>query len=115
MTTSLLIAASIYCFAIGIFQLMFLAPVQLARLTVRIGRLKYQCDANAEHNAHVQRRNVRFSFALHPQRVMWTLPAAMRTVVQPFQFSMRNRPSQAITAIFALSAIIYAETAWALR
>ena len=58
--------------------------------------------------------------ALHPGQTTWTLPAAgalflgVRTVVQPFQFSMRNTPSQAITAIFALGALIHGAATWSL-
>jgi hypothetical protein len=52
--------------------------------------------------------------------VHWTLPAAgalflaVRTVVQPFQFSMRNTPSRAITVIFAAGAFVHGAAAWAM-
>ena len=58
--------------------------------------------------------------AFHLDRTGWTLPAAgalflaVRTVVQPFQFSMRNAPSQALTAIFIAGATIHAAAAWSI-
>lgn len=124
MTTSLLIAASIYTFTLGAFHLLFWRlfnwPASLAGSgSVNIGVTQ---TLNIMLTLGVTMYGAALLYgALHPERIMWTLPAAgavfmaVRTVVQPFQFSMRNRPSQAITVIFALGAIIYAAAAWALR
>jgi hypothetical protein len=124
MITSLLIAASIYCLALGIFHLMFW----------RLFNWPASLSGSGSLNISVtQTLNIMLTLgvamygsallygALHPERVMWTLPAAgamflaVRTVLQPLQFSMRNRPSQAITAIFASGAMIHAAAALSLR
>lgn len=58
--------------------------------------------------------------AQRPDQTAWTLPAAgalfltVRTVVQPFQFPMRNVPPQAITVAFVLGARVHAAAAWSI-
>src|SRR5207253_3866868 len=55
--------------------------------------------------------------AFHPDHTAWTLPAAgalflaVRVMVQPFQFSMREVPSLVLTAIFFVGALVHAAAA----
>jgi hypothetical protein len=123
MTSSLLIAAAIYCFALAIFHLMFwrlfVWPASLSGSgSLNVGVTQ---TLNIMLTVGVTMYGAALLYsALHPERVMWTLPAAgavfmaVRIVVQPFQFSMRNRLSQAITAIFVLGAIVHAAAALSL-
>jgi hypothetical protein len=123
MTPSLLLAAAVYCFALALFHLSFW----------RLFGWPSSLAASGNLNASVtQTLNIMLTFgvvmygvalawsALQPDRTPWTLPTAgaaflaVRSVVQPFQFSMRNRPSQAITLVFALGAFIHAGAALAL-
>lgn len=125
MTSSLLIAAATYSFALAIFHLMFWRLFNWPASLAGSGSLNISVT---------QTLNIMLTFgvvmygaalcwgALHPAATSWTLPAAgalflgVRTVVQPFQFSMRNTPSQAITLVFAVGAIIHAAAAaWMLR
>ena len=61
-----------------------------------------------------------FWAAHQPALTSWTLPAAgalflaVRTLVQPFQVSMRNAPSKVLTGIFVAGAIVHAAAAWTL-
>ena len=121
MTASLLIAAAVYCFALAVFHLLFW----------RLFAWPASLQAAGHLNTSVtQTLNIMLTFgvsiygvallwaAMHPAAASWTLPAAgalflaVRTVVQPFQFSMRNRPSQAITVIFAAGVLTHAAAAW---
>jgi hypothetical protein len=123
MTSSLLLASALYCFALAIFHLMFWRlfhwPASLAGSgTLNAGVTQ---TLNLMLTLGVIMYGAALAWgALHPDRIAWMLPAAgalflaVRTVVQPFQFSMRNRPSQAITVIFAAGAIIHATAAWSL-
>jgi hypothetical protein len=120
MTSVLMLVAALYCFALGIFHLMFWRlfgwPASLA--------------GSGSINASVtQTLNIMLTFgvtmygaallwaALHPERATWTLPAAgaaflaVRIAVQPFQFSMRDRPSQMITLAFVAGALIHGAAA----
>ena len=107
MTTSLLIAAAIYSFALAIFHLMFWRLFNWPASLAGSGNLNVSVTQtlNIMLTLGVTMYGAALLYgALHAERVMWTLPAAgavfmaVRTVVQPFQFSMRNRPSRAITA-----------------
>jgi hypothetical protein len=121
MTSSLLFASALYSFALAVFHLMFW----------RLFRWPASLAGSGSLNVSVtQTLNIMLTLgvtmygaalfwgALHPAQTAWTLPAAgalflaVRTVVQPFQFSMHDRPSQAITVIFALGAIVHAAAAW---
>jgi hypothetical protein len=121
MTSSLLLAAAIYSFALAVFHLMFW----------RLFRWPASLAGSGSLNVSVtQTLNIMLTFgvlmysaalcwgALHPERTAWALPAAgalflaVRVVVHPLQFSMRERASQAITVVFALGAIIHAAAAW---
>ena len=122
MTSTLMIAAAAYCFALAVFHLMFW----------RLFHWPSSLTASGTINSGVtQTLNLMLTLgvtmygtallwsALHLDRAAWTLPAAgavflaVRTVVQPFQFSMRNAPSQVIIAIFVAGAIIHTLAAWA--
>jgi hypothetical protein len=123
MTSSLMIAAAAYCFALAIFHLMFWRlfhwPASLAASgTINVGVTQ---TLNLMLTLGVKMYGAALLWgASHLDRTPWTLPAAgalflaIRVVVQPFQFSMRNVPSQAITAIFVVGAIIHAAAAWAI-
>lgn len=123
MASSLLLASAIYCFALAIFHLLFW----------RLFRWPASLAASGPVNAGVtQTLNLMLTLgvglygtalcwgALDPGRASWLLPAAgalflaVRTIVQPFQFSMRTRPSQAITAVFIAGTFIHAAAAWAM-
>jgi hypothetical protein len=124
MATSLLIAASIYCFALAIFHVLFWRLFNWPASLAGAGNLNVGVT---------QTLNIMLTFgvtmygagllwsAMHPDKAAWVLPAAgamflaVRTVLQPFQFSMRNRPSQVITIVFALGAVIHAAAALSLR
>lgn len=123
MTSSLLIASALYSFALAAFHLMFWRlfrwPVSLA------GSGTLNVSVTQTLNIMLTFSVVMYGAALlwgasHPNQTAWTLPAAgalflaVRTAVQPFQFSMRDRPSQAITVVFALGALIHAAAAWSL-
>lgn len=120
MTSSLLLASALYCFALAAFHLMFWRlfgwPASLA------GSGALNVSVTQTLNIMLTLGVVVYGAALvwsaqHPEQTAWTLPAAgalflaVRTVVQPFQFSMRETPSQAITVIFAAGAIIHAAAA----
>jgi hypothetical protein len=121
MTSSLLIAAATYCFALALFHLMFWRlfnwPVSLAgsgNLNVSVTQ-----TLNIMLTVGVTIYGAALLWgAFHLDRTAWTLPAAgalflaVRTLVQPFQFSMRNTPSQVLTALFVAGAIIHAAAAW---
>jgi len=123
MTSPLLILAAAYCFALALFHLafwwLFRWPATLA--------------ASGSINVGVtQTLNLMLTFAVivygaallwgafHLDRTAWALPAAgalflaVRVVVQPFQFPMRNTASLVLTAIFAAGAVIHAAAAWML-
>lgn len=123
MTSSLLLACAACSLALAIFHLMFW----------RLFNWPASLAGSGSLNASVtQTLNIMLSVgvmmygaallwsALSPDEATWTLPAAgalflaVRTAVQPFQFSMRDTPSQAITVIFALGALIHAAAAWLL-
>ena len=123
MTSSLMILAAVYCFALALFHLMFW----------RLFRWPASLAASGSINAGVtQTLNLMLTFAVtvyglallwgafHLDRTAWTLPAAgalflaVRVVVQPFQFSMRNAPSLVLTAIFVVGALIHTAAAWTL-
>ncbi len=124
MTSSLLIASAALLLRARRLPPDVLAAVPLAGVARGIGQPQCRRDADAEHHADARRHDVRRGAALGRACISasatWTLPAAgalflaVRTVVQPFQFSMRNTPSQAITVIFALGALIHAAAAWSL-
>lgn len=123
MTSSLMFAAATYVFALAVFHLMFWHLFRWPATLTNSGRI---------NTGVTQTLNIMLTFgvimygtaltwgALHPDKTSWTLPAAgalflaVRVAVQPFQFSMRNRPSQTITIIFALGAAIHAAAAHAL-
>jgi hypothetical protein len=123
MTSSLMIAAATYCFALAIFHLMFWRlfhwPASLAGSgSINVGVTQ---TLNLMLTLGVTMYGAALLWgAFHLDRTTWTLPAAgalflaVRVVVQPFQFSMRNAPSQAITAIFVVGAILHAAAAWAI-
>lgn len=123
MTSSLMFAAAAYVFALAIFHLMFWRLFRWPATLANSGRI---------NTGVTQTLNIMLTLgvtmygaalcwgALHPDKTFWTLPAAgavflaVRVVVQPFQFSMRDRPSQIITIVFALGAAIHAAAAHAL-
>ena len=123
MTSSLMIAAAAYCFALAIFHLMFWRlfhwPASLAGSgSINVGVTQ---TLNLMLTLGVMMYGTALLWgAFHLDRAAWTLPAAgalflgVRTVVQPFQFSMRNAPSQLITAIFVAGALIHAAAAWSI-
>jgi uncharacterized membrane protein len=123
MISSLLLASAIYCFALAVFHLMFWRLIGWPASLAGSGGL----------NAGVtQTLNIMLTLgvvmygaaicwvALHPDGTAWMLPAAgalflgVRTAVQPFQFSMRQRPSQVIAVVFSLGALIHGAAAWAM-
>ena len=123
MTSSMLILAASYCFALALFHLMFW----------RLFHWPASLAASGSINVGVtQTLNLMLTFAVivygaallwgafHLDRTAWTLPAAgalflaVRVVVQPFQFAMRNTASLVLTAIFAAGAVIHAAAAWML-
>src|SRR5262245_46970036 len=121
MTSSFMIAAAVFCFALAGFHLMFWRlfhwPASLAVSgTINVG-VTQTLNLMLTLGLTVYGAAL-FWGAFHLDRTAWTLPAAgavflaVRTVVQPFQFSMRNAPSQVLTAIFILGAIIHAAAAW---
>jgi hypothetical protein len=123
MTSSLMIAAAVYCFALAGFHLLFWRlfhwPASLAASgSINVGVTQ---TLNLMLTLGVTIYGAALLWgAFHLDRTTWTLPAAgalflaVRTVVQPFQFSMRNTPSQALTAIFVAGAIVHATAAWSL-
>jgi hypothetical protein len=121
MTSSLMIAAAAYCFALAIFHVTFWRlfhwPASLtASGTINVGVTQ---TLNLMLTLGVTMYGAALLWgAFHLDRTTWTLPAAgavflaVRTVVQPFQFSMRNAPSQVLTAIFVVGSIVHAAAAW---
>jgi hypothetical protein len=123
MTSSLLIASALYSLALAVFHLMFWRLFRWPASLVGSGSLNVSVTQtlNIMLTLGVTMYGAAlFWGALHPAQTAWTLPAAgalflaVRTVVQPFQFSMRDRPSQAITVIFTLGALVHAAAAWSL-
>jgi hypothetical protein len=123
MTSSLLLASALYCFALAVFHLMFWRLFHWPASLVGSGSLNAAVTQmlNLMLTLGVVMYGAALAFgALHPDRVSWTLPAAgalflaVRTMVQPLQFSMRNIPSQAITVIFVAGGIVHASAAGAL-
>ena len=124
MTSSLLLLASaLYCFALAAFHLLFWRlfhwPASLA------GSGSLNVGVTQTLNLMLTLGVVMYGAALvwaahHPALASWTLPAAgalflaVRTLVQPLQFSMRNAPSRIITVIFIAGAIVHAAAAWKL-
>jgi hypothetical protein len=123
MTSSLLLASAVYCFALAAFHLMFWRlfhwPASLA------GSGSLNVGVTQTLNLMLTLGVTMYGAALvwgaqHPTRASWMLPAAgalflaVRTVVQPFQFSMRNAPSKIITGVFIAGAIVHAAAAWTL-
>jgi len=123
MTSSLLLASAVYSLALAIFHLMFW----------RLFRWPASLAGSGSLNISVtQTLNIMLTFgvlmyaaalcwgALHPDKTSWPLPAAgalflaVRTVVQPFQFSMRDTASRVITLAFIAGAILHAAAAWRL-
>jgi hypothetical protein len=123
MTSSLMILAAAYCFALAIFHLMFWRlfhwPASLATSgSINVGVTQ---TLNIMLTLGVTMYGAALLWgAFHLDRTAWTLPAAgalflaVRVIVQPFQFSMRNAPSRALTEIFVAGAIIHAAAAWAI-
>lgn len=123
MTSSVLILAAAYCFALAVFHLMFWRLFQWPATLAPSGSLNVSVT---------QTLNLMLTFsvavygaallwgAFHLDRTAWMLPAAgalflaVRVVVQPFQFSMRETASLVLTAIFAAGAVIHAAAAWML-
>ena len=120
MTPSLLLASALYCLALAVFHLMFWRLFHWPASLAGSGRLNAGVTQtlNLMLSLGVAMYGAALAFgALHPDRVSWTLPAAgalflaVRTVVQPCQFSMRKIPSQAITVVFVAGAIVHAAAA----
>lgn len=123
MTSSLMTAAAVYCFALAVFHLMFWRlfhwPASLsASGTINVGVTQ---TLNLMLTLGVTLYGAALLWgAFHVDRTPWTLPATgavflgVRVIVQPFQFSMRNPPSQVLTGIFAAGAIIHGHAAWLL-
>ena len=120
MTSSLLLGSALYGFALAVFHLMFWRLFGWPASLVGSGSLNVSVTQtlNIMLTLGVTMYGAALLWgALHPGQTAWTFPAAgalflgVRTVVQPFQFSMRNGPSQAITVIFALGALIHAAAA----
>ena len=123
MTSPLLILAAAYCFALALFHLafwwLFRWPATLAASgSINVG-------VTQTLNLMLTLGVVLYGTALlwgafHLDRTAWTLPAAgavflaVRVVVQPLQFSMRNAPSLVLTTIFTAGAVIHAAAAWML-
>ena len=123
MTSSLMILAAAYCFALAVFHLMFWRLFQWPASLVTSGSINVGVTQTL--NLMLTLGVTMYGAALlwgafHLDRTAWTLPAAgalflaVRTVVQPFQFSMRNAPSQVLTVIFIAGAIVHAAAAWML-
>ena len=123
MTSSLMISAAAYCFALAVFHLMFWRLFQWPASLAASGSINVGVTQTL--NLMLTLGVTMYGAALlwgafHLDRTAWTLPAAgalflaVRTVVQPFQFSMRNAPSQVLTAIFVAGAIVHAAAAWML-
>lgn len=123
MTSSLMFAAAAYVFALAVFHLMFWHLFRWPATLANSGRINTGVTQtlNIMLTFGVTMYGIALSWgALHPDKTAWTLPAAgalflaVRVAVQPFQFSMRDRPSQIITVVFALGAVIHAAAAHAL-
>jgi hypothetical protein len=121
MTSSLMIAAAVFCFALAAFHLMFWRLFQWPASLTASGTINVGVTQTL--NLMLTLGVTMYGSALlwgafHLDRAAWTLPAAgalflaVRTIVQPFQFSMRNAPSQVLTAIFVVGAIIHGAAAW---
>jgi hypothetical protein len=121
MTSSMMILAAAYCFALALFHLMFWRLFRWPATLAASGSLNVGVTQTL--NLMLTLGVVIYGAALlwgafHLDHTAWTLPAAgalflaVRVVVQPFQFSMRNAPSLVLTAIFAAGAVIHAAAAW---
>lgn len=123
MTSSLMLAAAIYCLALALFHLTFWRLLGWPASLAGSGSLNVSVT---------QTLNIMLTFgvmtyaaalfwgALHPDRITWTLPAAgalflaVRTVVQPFQFPMHEKSSQGLTTAFIFGTIVHAAAAWSM-
>ena len=123
MTSSLLLAAAIYCFALAAFHLAFWRLLGWPASLAGSGSLNVSVT---------QTLNIMLTFgvvmygaalcwgALHPERSVWALPAAgalflgVRTVVQPFQFAMRDMSAKILAVAFVAGAVIHAAAALSL-
>jgi hypothetical protein len=121
MSSSMMVLAAAYCFALALFHLAFWRLFQWPATLAASGSINVGVT---------QTLNLMLTFAVivygaallwgafHLDRTAWALPAAgalflaVRVVVQPFQFSMRNTPSLALTVIFVVGAVIHAAAAW---
>jgi hypothetical protein len=121
MTSSLMIAAATYCFALAVFHLMFWRLFHWPASLTGSGNLNVSVT---------QTLNIMLTLgvtiygaallwgAFHLDSTTWMLPAAgalflaVRTLVQPFQFSMRETPSLVLTALFVAGATVHAAAAW---
>ena len=123
MTSSLLLAAAAYCFALAAFHMMFWRlfgwPTSLA------GSGTLNVSVTQTLNVMLTLGVVMYGAALcwgalHPERSVWALPAAgalflgVRTVVQPFQFAMRDTSAQILTVAFVAGAAVHAAAALSL-
>ena len=98
MTSSLLLAAAIYCFALAAFHLAFWRLLGWPRSLAGSGSLNVSVTQTLKImlTLGVVMYGAALCWgALHPERSVWALPAAaalflsVRTAVQPFQFPMR--------------------------
>ena len=123
MTSSMMILAASYCFALALFHLMFWRLFRWPATLAASGSLNVGVTQTL--NLMLTLGVVMYGAALlwgafHLDRTAWTLPAAgalflaVRVVVQPFQFSMRNTASLVLTATFAAGAVIHTAAAWML-
>jgi len=120
MTSSMMILSAAYCFALALFHLMFWRLFQWPASLAASGSINVSVT---------QTLNLMLTFAVtvygvallwgafHLDRTSWTLPAAgalflaVRVIVQPFQFSMRDTTSRVLTAIFVAGAVIHVTAA----
>jgi hypothetical protein len=122
-TSLLLIASAVYCFALAAFHLMFWRLFHWPASLAGSGSLNVSVTQtlNLMLSFGVTMYGVALVWAAHqPSLTSWTLPAAgalflaVRTLVQPFQFSMRDAASKILTGIFIAGAIGHAAAAWML-
>ena len=117
MTSSLLLAAAIYCFALAAFHLAFWRLLGWPRSLAGSGSLNVSVTQTLKImlTLGVVMYGAALCWgALHPERSVWALPAAaalflsVRTAVQPFQFPMRDTSARILTIVFAAGALIHA-------
>ena len=108
MTSSLLLAAAAYCFALAAFHMMFWRlfgwPTSLA------GSGTLNVSVTQTLNVMLTLGVVMYGAAL-----CWgALFLGVRTVVQPFQFAMRDTSAQILTVAFVAGAAVHAAAALSL-